>query len=160
MVRALQHSPEEFGDLRAEEQAEFFGLVRKLDTSAARLRAHSFANEVRAAYEALADRPKAGELEWANEAKGEARSAAVAARLARGKLPKTSPGDCVAEAGVALRSAARGSVARAERMAGQLAMMLPTDALTLARKVLNLARGPERVQGHETSNSRRSPDWW
>lgn len=149
VVRALRLSPEEFGDLRAEEQEKFFGLTRELDTSAARSRAHSFANEVRAAYEALADRPKAGELERATRAEGEARSAVVAARLARGKLPKTSPGDCVAEAGVVLRRAARGSVARAERMADQLATMLPTDAITLARKALNLARGPEHDQGRK-----------
>lgn len=151
VVRALQHSPEEFGDLRAEEQAQLFGLVRKLDTSAARLRVNSFADEVRAAYEALADRPKAGELERAVEAEGEARSAVVAARRARSKLPKISPGDCVAEAGVVLRCTARGSVARAEQMVDQIARMLPTEAVTLTRKALNLARGPEPDRRRERS---------
>jgi hypothetical protein len=149
VVRALQHSPEECGDLRAEEQEQFFGIVRKLDTSAARLRVNSFADKVRAAYEALADRPKVGELERANKAEGEARSAVVAARRARSKLPKTSPSDCVAEAGVVLRCTARGSVARAEHMVDQLARMLPTEAVTLACKALSLARGPEHYQRRE-----------
>lgn len=149
VVHMLRHTPERFGELRAEKQ--MFGSLRTPKTSAARARAKTFANEVRAAYTALAEQPKTGDLDRAREAHGEARRAIGAARDARRKLPDTSPADSEAEAGGVLRRAARGSVARAERMADQLARMLPADAITLARKALNLARGPEPNRRRERS---------
>lgn len=147
VVHTLRHTPERFGELRAEKQ--MFGSLRTPNTSAARTRAKTLANEVRAAYTALAERPKTGDLERAEEAHGEAIRAVGAARDARRKLPDTSPADSEAEAGGVLRRAARENVARAEHMADQLARMLPADAITLARKALNLARGPEHNQRRE-----------
>jgi hypothetical protein len=147
VVHTLRHTPERFGELRAEKQ--MFGSLRTPNTSAARTRAKTLANEVRAAYTALAERPKTGDLERAEEAHGEAIRAVGAARDARRKLPDTSPADSEAEAGGVLRRAARDSVARAEHMADQLAKMLPADAITLARKALNLARGAEHDQHRE-----------
>jgi len=160
VVRAIREAPERFGALRARKRSKVVKLVTKPDTSAARMRAHTFALEVRAAFETIAVRPKPGDLKRAQEAHGEAVAAVDTARWVRIKLPSTPAEDYVQQAANVLRRAARGSMARTERIADQLATMLPVGAVTLARKALNLTRGQERGESHERSNRRPGPDWW
>jgi hypothetical protein len=144
VVRAIREAPEQFGALRARKRSKVVKMVTKPDTSAARMRARTFAFEVRAAFQAIAVRPKRGDLERAQEAKREAVAAVEAARWVRIKLPSTPAEDYVQQAANVLRRAARGSVARAERIADQLATMLPAGAVKLARTAIKLARGPEQ----------------
>jgi hypothetical protein len=144
VVRAIREAPERFGALRARKRSKVVKMVTKPDTSAARMRAHTFAFEVRAAFQAIGVRPKRGDLERAQEAKREAVAAVEAARWVRIKLPSTPAEDYAQQAADVLRRAARGSVDRAERIANQLATMLPAGAVKLARTALNPARGRER----------------
>lgn len=149
LLRALEKSPERFGPLRTEWK-RLFGIPLIADTTKAQGDASGWADYLDGALEAIAARPTHEEYAQARETKLQAEVKVDTAQKAWNALGPATALDLAREALVRLDGAGQGSADRAGRLDRQVTSMLPSDALTVVRNLMQkIVQQQERDRARE-----------